>query len=398
MGGLVLRRGLLMVLALTMAISLAPAAYADEPARYELGHAVQAGLDDGYAAQDAIAEKDPHFGWELGQFSVTGYVDAITDEADAPVFIKGADEAVWLEFDLLQDIDCLNGNERLSIAQDTNGYDEKLGVAETDFGHGALVIQRTDSQGVAGEPMVYTDFLAADAEVSAATGVALYEEGDYEVALDYELVNDPRRIFGQSLFPAYYNYRIAFGFSVRNAGTSVQLCDAATDRALGAASSAENGFYIDFDKSPYFVVDVRRDVVSDDRNDLVEDARFDDVDRDAGAFVDEGVYTLSVANPYTGEQSERCIYVGTDEVLRAFVATGIPLAEIRVHLADGAQVEQDGTLVKEGEVVQASGDRDWPDVFGDWRVWLAAGLIVVAVLVILLVRHSRRKRSNKKRK
>lgn len=335
MGGFVLRRGLLAVLALMVVVALAPVAHADEPARYELGHAVQAGLDDGYAAQDAIIEKDPHFGWELGQFFVTGYTDATTDEADAPIFIKGADEAVRLEFDLLQDITCLNGNERLSIAQDTNGYDEKLGVAETDFGHGALVVRHTDGRGAAGEPMVYTDFLADNAEVSAATGVALYEEGDYEVALDYELVNDPRRIFGQSLFPAYYNYRIAFGFSVRNAGTSVWLCDAATGRALGENPSAENGFYINFDKSPYLSVDVRRDIVSDDGKDLVEDARFDDVDGDTGAFVDEGVYTLSVTNPYTGEQSERCIYVGADEALKAFVATGIPLAEIRAHLADG---------------------------------------------------------------
>lgn len=109
---------------------------------------------------------------------------------------------------------------------------------------------------------------------------------------------------------------------------------------------------------------------------------------------------LSTRSEYTGEQSERCIYVGTDEALKAFVATGIPLSEIRVRLADGAQVEQDGTLVKDGEVVQAGGDKDQPGVLGEWRVWLVAGLVVavvVAALVILLVRHHKQKRSNKKR-
>ena len=39
------------------------------------------------------------------------------------------------------------------------------------------------------------------------------EEGDYEVALNYEVRKDNVDIFGWNPFPSYYNYRIFFRFS-----------------------------------------------------------------------------------------------------------------------------------------------------------------------------------------
>ena len=56
--------------------------------RYSLGEAVNAGLDTGYAENNTIKDGDPHFGWRLGRFSVTGFTSVQRDSADHPTFLK----------------------------------------------------------------------------------------------------------------------------------------------------------------------------------------------------------------------------------------------------------------------------------------------------------------------
>ena len=63
-------------------------------------------------------------------------------------------------------------------------------------------------RGVRHDPIIYTDYLAANARTGADTKVELFEEGDYEVALDYEIVD-------KSGVDSYTNYRIFFTFSIR---------------------------------------------------------------------------------------------------------------------------------------------------------------------------------------
>ena len=60
-------------------------------------------------------------------------------------------------------------------------------MPKTNFKHGTLIIRFTDFQGNKSDPIIYTDFLAANARTGADTRVQFFEEGDYEVALDYEI-------------------------------------------------------------------------------------------------------------------------------------------------------------------------------------------------------------------
>lgn len=50
-----------------------------------------------------------------------------------------------------------------------------------------LIIRHTDYRNSASAPVQYVDYLAATASKDAAVEVRLCEEGDYEVALNYEI-------------------------------------------------------------------------------------------------------------------------------------------------------------------------------------------------------------------
>ena len=62
-------------------------------------------------------------------------------------------------------------------------------------------------------------------------------------------------------------------------------------------------------------------------------------------YTDEGIYTITVSNIYTNQTTTKVIYVGTDDVLKAHVATGLSIADVEYHLSMGATVAEDGTLI-----------------------------------------------------
>lgn len=153
-----------------------------------LGSLTNTGKDNGYSGQNAITNKDPHYGWEIGQFFVNGYTRETQDNVTGtPIFLKNVGDRVTLWFNLKQDITCLNGNANLQISEDKNGYDQYFQTGQTSMKRGTLIIRYTDYEGVRHDPIIYTDYLAANARTGADTKVELFEEGDYEVALDYEI-------------------------------------------------------------------------------------------------------------------------------------------------------------------------------------------------------------------
>ena len=101
----------------------------------------------------------------------------------------------------------------MSIAEDKNAYDKYFEVSKTNFKHGALIIRYTDWENVKHEPIIYTDYLAANAKTGADTRVYLFEEGDYEVALDYSIKDNPRQVKGVSVVPTYTDYKILFKYN-----------------------------------------------------------------------------------------------------------------------------------------------------------------------------------------
>ena len=194
------------------------AAWADEPAgdgAYVLGEAVNAGTDNGFRGTNALREGDPHFDWELGRFSVIGYERVEEDADGVPAFVVAPGGGVKLRFQLDQDIEALNLDPALSVNRDENGRDAEFGVPEQDLGRGALIVSRAPAGGEPAEPEVTLDFLGSTAARDQAVEVGAFGEGDYRVALDYELREDVLNLLGISILPSFTDYRIAFSFTVR---------------------------------------------------------------------------------------------------------------------------------------------------------------------------------------
>lgn len=292
---------------------------------YFSADAVNAGVDTGYAKQDTISGDDKHFGWRLGRFFLTGFTRVTADENQQPVFIKTLGDSVTLWFDLEQDIDALNGNAQLSLAADANGYDQQFGIPKTNFGRGTLIVRHTDYQNAKNEPAVYTDYLLAKGTTGANTRIVLHEEGDYEVALDYE-VQDGELTHITSKFG---NYRIFLRFSIRNGNCMVYPFDLLTGAELQNTSVAEAGFSLDLARSRYLDINVRRAVLVETANGVIEDERFNRPAKDGDRYTQEGIYTISVSNRYTGESTTKTIFVGSQELLETYVRNGFSLERLK---------------------------------------------------------------------
>lgn len=179
------------------------ATQADNTRQKKLGETIRTNENKGYTGSKAIDIDDPHYGWELGQFFVSGYTRDTQDGNKTPVFLKNVGDQITLWFNLKQDIDQLNGSDQLEIVADKDGYDQQFQTNKTNTGRGMLLIRYTDEQGVKHEPEIYTNYLAANVSTSANTVVKLFEEGDYEVALDYRIKNTPRKIKNIEVVPEY---------------------------------------------------------------------------------------------------------------------------------------------------------------------------------------------------
>lgn len=312
---------------------------------YYMGTAVNTGKDTGYSEENTITDKDPHFGWTLGRFYVSGYTRATTNASGEPVFLKTVGDTITLWFNLEQDIDMLNNNEMLTIYSDSNGYDEYFGIEESEFGRGTLIIRYTDYQNNTGNPVIYTNYLESTATTGADVQVKLLEEGDYEIALNYEIREANLDLFGWDTLPSYHNYRIFFRFSVRNGNCMVYPFDVATGEELLNTAITENGFYLDLAKSRYLDIDIKKEVLNEGANGLTEDVRFNRPARDGEEYTEEGIYTITVSNRYTNQQTVKKIYVGSNAVLKAHVTTGLEIADIAYQLSMGATVAEDGTII-----------------------------------------------------
>lgn len=209
----------LVALVLAAALATGPAAaWADEPAEgdaYVLGETVNTGTDNGFRGTEALRKGDPHFDWELGRFSVAGYARVEEGADGVPTFVVAPGSGVALSFQLDQDIEALNLDPALSVNRDENGRDAEFAVPEQDLGRGALIVSRAPAGGTPAAPEVTLDFLAGTAVRGQAVEVGTFGEGDYRVALDYELREDVLNLLGISILPSFTDYRIAFSFNVR---------------------------------------------------------------------------------------------------------------------------------------------------------------------------------------
>ena len=372
--------------------------------RYYMGESVKTKWDSGYEGEEQIQQGDIHFGWDIGTFFIDGFTSVVKD-GDDPVFLKNAGDKVQLWFTLKQDIEKLHDDENLSISEDSNGYDKYFSVPKTNFQRGALIIRKTGYTNQKEEPVVYTDYLAAKASPDADTEVELCEEGDYEVALDYEIKNDPRKIFDVSIIPTYSNYKIFFRFSVRNGNCMVFPFDVKTKGELSNTAVTENGFYLDFANSHYLDINIKKEILNEGANGLAEDVRFNRPAKDGEEYTEEGIYTITAKNRYTDQETIKKIYVGKNSVLKAVAATGLSVEDVNNYIADGAKVEDNGTiLLKNNETIPAQNSdvqetgQETTSVHGNFiidnLIWFIIGgaAVLIVIVIIIAVKISRRKR------
>ena len=320
-----------------------------ETPRREMGETIKTEKDSGYTGNLIIDKDDPHFDMKLGTFVINGYTRE-TNDGDVPLFLKNTGDKVTLWFTLEQDINCLGGDETLSICEDTNGYEvhsnPNLSVKQTNLKHGALIIRVTDHEGNTQKPIIYTNFLAANARTGANTKVQLFEEGDYEVTLLYEIEKDNIQVGSVKTAPTYTNYKITFKFKIRNGNCIVFPFDSATGRELSDGAITPNGFRLDMAKSRYLTIDVQREVINVSKDGiLTADVRFNRPAKDGAVYSDEGIYTVTAKNLYTdGEATVKTFYVGTNKYMIAMSQQRYTLEELNALIRDGATVEEDGTI------------------------------------------------------
>lgn len=199
----------------------------------------------------------------------------------------------------------LNGNKDLKIERDKDGYDQQFQTPKTDFGHGTLIIRYTNHEGIKSDPIIYENYLEALTSARADVRVKLFEEGDYEVALDYKVKNS--KGLGKIC-----DYRISFNFKVRNGNCMVYPFDVVTKSELTDSAVTENGFYLDLARSRYLKINVIMARWSRGANGYTQDIRYNRPAKNGDTYTDEGIYTIEVSNPSTGKSTEKKIYVGSD--------------------------------------------------------------------------------------
>ena len=121
--------------------------------------------------------------------------------------------------------------------------------------------------------------------------------------------------------------------------------DVATGAELTNTAVTQNGFYLDLARSRYLDINIKREVLAEGAIGLTEDVRFNRPARDGDQYTDEGIYTITVSNRYTGQETTKQIYVGTNKILMAHMVTGLSVEEVREQIAKGAQIAEDGTII-----------------------------------------------------
>ncbi len=295
-----------------------------------------------YAGSEGIDKKDPHYGWDLGYFCLSGY----TDKGDSEdVYLKKVGNKVKLTFHLDQNIKKLNGNGDLKIAVDKDGSDENFKVSSHNMKHGELIIHYTDSENVT-EEAKYSDYLAALASPGADTSIQLFEEGDYEVHLNYAITDY------DGINSTTY-YQTSFKFKIRNANTMVYIFDSKSGAELSNGDVTENGFRIDTAKSSYPKLQVKKEILNNTESGLVEDTRFNGAAADGEIFTDEGIYTVKAYNRYDDklEPAVKTIYVGSNNILTAYTRhlnspEQYTIAQLNSMVEDGYTITDDGEIIE----------------------------------------------------
>ena len=299
--------------------------------------------NSGYKGDEKVVEKvdDPHYGWSLGSFTINGYTDKREDgDKEIPIFLKNVGDQVTLWFTLEQDINNLNNKDNLCINEDKEGWDVYFRTSKTNIKKGALIIRQIDAEGAAKEPIIFTNYLEANARTGADTKVKLFEEGNYEVALDYEIKDT------SPIIDSVSDYRVFFKFNIRNSNSNIFLFDIGTQSELSDRANTEAGFRLDYANSKYLEVLVEQKVINFNGTSYSADTRGNKSAKNGSEYADEGIYIISVKHDYSNSPTtDKTIFVGNSPIIKALSRNNISIEDINNLIAQGYKIDNDGALV-----------------------------------------------------
>ncbi len=346
--------------------------------------AVNTGTDNGFSKSKPIKKGDPHYGWSLGDFCITGYTSYVIDDDGTVVFLKNVGDKVKLSFELQHEKDALNGDEDIQLHYDKKAYDEYFQTKKYQHSMGLLVMQRTDYQNKPDDLIIFESFLE-DTETEEEKEVQLCEEGDYEVALDYELEVDGS-LLGIGLIDkdSYEDYRIFFKFKVRNGNCMVFPKDLSGNE-LTNESYSEEGFFIDLAKSRYLEIYVRHFVLSEGKNGMTEDARHSGPAADGEKYTRPGIYEIEVKNKYTKQTTTKKVYVGEDPEIRMLaISNAVP--EESDKSANPVKKDKNGPPEVKNEQNSGNG--------ATVIICVVVSVVIVAVISLVFINRKKHKKTS----
>lgn len=315
--------------------------------KVKLGKVIKVKKNSGYRLdqEEEIDRNDPHYGWELGSFIVKGFTSR-KEERKEDVFFKNYGDRVRLYFNLEQDINALNKNKDLYIYEDNGGYDYNFQINRTNLKHGVLIVQHTDSQRNKTEPLIYVDFLEALTHTGSDTVIDLFEEGDYEVTLDY-------KIGEKGLVDTTYDYKINFKFKIRNGNCRAYALDSKSNKVLNDKDFVSSGFKIDLRESKYLECVIEYYTVNIQHipyDNIRLEPKGPQVFTDGSMFKEPGKYVLTIKNPIAFDENQTIeLYVGGDTekdiYLKALSRNVYSLDEINKLLESGVIINEDGSII-----------------------------------------------------
>lgn len=296
--------------------------------------------ENNYVGSKSITSDNPHYGWELGSFCISGYTDT-GDTND--IYLKNVGNKIRLSYKLEQDINRLNGNSDLIIANNINGSDGIFQINPHNMEHGELLIKHTNEEGI---PHIteYSNYLEALTSPNADTTIQLFEEGDYEIHLDYA-ITDQSGIRDKTTY-----YRTSFSFKIRNSNCMIFLFDSKTGKELSNGDVTENGFRIDAANSKYLKAHIKKEYLNDSKTGLKEDTRSNSVAADGEIFTEEGIYTITANNQYDKycDSTVKTIYIGQNHILAAYTKY--------LNTPKPYTIEELNTMIDKGYTINANGE------------------------------------------
>ncbi len=98
-------------------------------------------------------------------------------------------------------------------------------------------------------------------------------------------------------------------------------------------------------KSRYLTIDIVKNAVKYKDGVYSLDARTNTATQEGKPYESEGIYTFTVKNPTTSESTTKTIYVGSDPIYKA-LSRGNTLEAINAQIAEGGELQEDGTILK----------------------------------------------------